>query len=112
MNYEPDPEMFDEESLFKRIMQLRQLIELDRSKLLANIHESKEKQKAIQEKANKPTKTYIKIVTKVRTKNEGNLSKLDPFIQRPIHGKEHHRRGKLQISCLYYLSFKLTGGYC
>jgi hypothetical protein len=51
----PPKDMSDEESISNRIMQLRQLIELDRPKASANIQESKEKQKATQDKANKPT---------------------------------------------------------
>jgi hypothetical protein len=78
INYNPDCELSEEESLYNRTIQLRQLIEVDRPKAITNIKESKERQKTTQDKRSNIRSIALEPGTSVRVAVEGNKTKLDP----------------------------------
>jgi len=78
IDYNPDNELSEEESLYNRTIQLRQLIEIDRPKAITNIAEGKERQKITQDKRSNVGIETLKPGTSVRVALEGNKTKLDP----------------------------------
>jgi hypothetical protein len=78
IDYNPDCELSEEESLYNRTIQLGQLIEIDRPKAITNIAEGKERQKTTQDKRSNVREETLKPGTSVRIALECNKTKLDP----------------------------------
>ena len=88
----------EEESLIKRIVEIREKIEKTRRKTLSNIEAAQEKQTHLTKSKNKRIeRKFLKNGTIVNRKNDGIVSKLAPRWLGPYKIFEHDERGNYSL---------------